>query len=113
MESRASPDENTSNPNYALLLVNLTAALITSVILGSGFQLLAFGGAEGSWIVGVLAFIIIVQLTAAMVCAWHCQIPAHNVGMRKALGLTGWIVTGVSLFFLVIVLLAMVIAFFS
>ena len=92
-----------------LMAVNLVAAIITAFLMGSSLLLLAIASATdagGGWIAFIAVFIIIVQMSAAMICVWHDYVPESQETMRKVMGLISWIMTGVSLFFLFIIMIA-------
>ena len=99
-----------------LMAVNLVAALITAFLMGSSLLLLvvaaAFEGGSG-WVAFLAVFVIIVQMSAAMICVWHNHVPEHQKMMRKVMGLISWIMTGVSLFFLLVIMLAFPVALFA
>ena len=98
------------------MAVNLTAALITAFLMGSSLILLVVAAAfdeGGGWVAFLAVFVIIVQMTSAMICVWHNHVPVRHGTMRTVVGLISWIMTGVSLFFLVIIMMAIPIALFA
>ena len=73
-----------------LMAVNLVAALITALLMGSSLLLLVIAsaaGGGGGWLAFLTVFIIIVQMTAAMICVWHDYVPESQETMRKVMGL--------------------------
>ena len=99
-----------------LMAVNLVAALITALLMGSSLLLLVIAsaaGGGGGWLAFLTVFIIIVQMSAAMICVWHDYVPESQETMRKVMGLISWIMTGVSLFFLFIILVSVPVGLFA
>ena len=109
--TRQQQSDGAASPLSGLALFNLGVGLIASLVM-----LAAAGMGRDSLEKTALTFaifVILLAVSSAMTSIWHGNISGDKADFKKAIGLTSWILTFVTLGFGVLMLLVLLIVVFT
>ena len=95
------PTESSRPPARDLTVLNLGIALITVLLMSALVSLVFQTRSEGLGKTALVfpLLVILLAVGTATISAWHSGIPSSQESMKKAIGLTSWILTFVTLGF--------------